>query len=234
IRIPGDRIASTVGCGPGQTLIVAGSGSLVPSGIGPYRPTVPVWVFDRSGEAIRHLVDVPGIERYYDGRSIRPRQLGKSIVFGASCDRLLLGLGDAFELYSWGRSDESPDTIRWPGDARAVTQAMLERVIENALRSARTREQRKNWERELRELEIPHTLPAYQALLVGPGGYVWLKNSEVVEGDAEHRSILDIDRSKVLGSVVFPRGFDLLELTESWAVGRWIDSLGLHYVDLYE
>ena len=205
---------------PGQTAFKAQHALLVRfSSRGELRDTLGSWPHGSLGQLPNR--DMVG------GPIFQPRS--KAAVSG---DGYVVGEGDKRGI-EWLGDDGRPYRIStWPGPSLAVRRADRESFVQARLGLGEGGD-RQAFNKLLRETPFSESFPAYDRLLIGTGGRVWIR-----EYQRPHRvepvSWLVVDSSGVLlGAVPVPPNFDIHEAGDSWLLGVERDDLDVEYVRRY-
>lgn len=92
---------------------------------------------------------------------------------------------------------------------------------------------RRERRREYREIPLPDRMPAFSALRVGAGGYLWMQE-HVPPGteDPARWSAFDPD-GRLLGEVTMPRRFSPHDIGRDYVLEVFTDELEVERVQLY-
>ena len=155
------------------------------------------------------------------------------VVFATTDGGVWLGTSEDYEVELVGRTGETIRRIRWEGPDLSVTQADVNRY-RDALEASYRRggdadwrprfERRWDWESEI----VPDVFPAYQALIMGDDGMLWVQDY-VRPGDRDEWFGFDPDGTWTR-TLVLPPQTDLLDIGADWALVETRDNLDVQRV----
>lgn len=198
---------------------------------------------DRDGEPLDTVAVVASDEALQsvdvsEGELVRVQEmsapLSRSLFYTSHGGGLVGGANDTFQL-SW-----------WTGDGtlRRITRMPS---LDRPLTSGDVAALQKEWIADsdgspssLRMIEtifgdypLPELRPAFEELLPGPGGTVWVREHELWEHDRPRWWVLDTETGAPVGYVAMPPGLEVHEIGPGWVLGVYRDDLGVAYVRQY-
>lgn len=203
-------------------------------GSGPTRSVVPI-VVRRPDGSLHKLGDFQGGERYFyrhsGGGSSGPRPLGKRTLVAVGDSLIYVGTGDAYEVALFSLGGERVGTLRDSVQTRPITDelvdAYIDRVLGQTEDAAKRQQERYGWE----ALEYPDRTPAYQGMLAGRDGHLWIEAFRL-PGDPQVWRVYTA-RGERVATVRMPPRFQLMEAGEDYVLGLWRDANDVEYVRMY-
>jgi hypothetical protein len=122
--------------------------------------------------------------------------------------------------------------IRGRYGRRLVTDDVIDRAKTAWLGGNPTPDQRRSVERIFARMELPEVLPAATALMVDPGGYIWVGEYSLFGMPAESWQVFDADGTW-LGVVQIPPGLRVVQVGEDFALGVMLDEFGVERLLLF-
>lgn len=157
------------------------------------------------------------------------------VVFAATDEGVWLGTSEDYEVELLGWTGETLRRIRWEGADLAVTQGDVDRyrdALEERYRDDddpgwRARfESTWEWESEI----VPEKFPAYDRLLVGDDGVLWVRDY-IRPGERNEWFGFD-GEGRWVRTLVLPARTHLLDVGDEWALVRTRDDLGVQRVEV--
>ncbi len=191
-----------------------------------------------DGSAVDTVGMFPGMEvevrETARGFTIGAPHFAKSFTYAADRIRIYVGTADRFvidELAPDGqlmRSTRALDTdLSIAPDSRdAYLESLRARVAELPP------EARPDAERELAEMKLPETAPAYSAFLVDADGHLWVAGFGILSSMVTRWLVFDPE-GRIVTLVTVPAGFRLMAATHDRLIGRATDDLGVEHVVAY-
>jgi hypothetical protein len=205
---------------------------------GVFRNTEASFRFDREGSVLTDYGEFPGVEAFAGERMIGARIFGASLSAATSHDRLVIGVGEGPELTYFDEDGELAQIVRWPDHDREVTPAVVSRFIEKNLAEV-PEPQRPAARRQMESLPFAPTQPAYQDLLTGQDGEVWVGNYPFPEpafldspGPSRTWTVIGPE-GDLRYRVETPVGFRVSAVYESRVYGVFVDEMGVESVRVY-
>jgi len=155
------------------------------------------------------------------------------VVFATNDHGVWLGTSEDYELELIGPAGETIRRIRWDGPDLSVTPADIDRY-RDALEASYQRRGNADWRaRFARRWEwesevVPDVFPAYQALMVGDDGMLWVQDY-IRPGERDEWFGFDPDGTWTRTLVLPPRT-DLLDVGLDWALVQTRDDLDVQRV----
>lgn len=157
-------------------------------------------------------------------------------VFAAADQGVWFGTGEDYEIELVGWTGETIRRIRWEGPDLNVTPEDINRYrdsLEESYRQGggadwRARFQRRwEWESEI----VPDVFPAYQGLIVGDDGVLWV-HDYLRPGERSEWFAFDADGNWTR-TLVLPSRTVLLDIGPDWAVVRTLDEVDVQRVAVH-
>lgn len=133
-----------------------------------------MWLLDGAGEPLAQLGEFPSSERLGTERSSRPHPFGRATVLALDAEHVFLGTGDTFEIRVYDMAGALVRLLRVHSEDLAVGPDDLARYRADRLDGVAP-DQRPALERELRDMPMPSGFPAYDRLMLDPGGNLWVR-----------------------------------------------------------
>ena len=191
---------------------------------GAFRGNVPLWL---SGvdSTVRPFGSMPGSERWgqvIDGqfRGTRPLPLGKEPVIAIGADRVYTGTADTYEIAMYDLTGKPMGRFGKPGVQLATTKADIDMAI--AMETAgRPEEAQQRVRKAYAEMDLPKTIPAYNAMLVDAENMVWVRD---YRGSAANVNWTVFTRDgKLTAEVQLPANLTVSEIGRDYVLGKYID-----------
>lgn len=157
-------------------------------------------------------------------------------VFAAADQGMWFGTGEDYEIELVGWTSETIRRIRWEGPDLNVTPEDISRYrdsLEESYRQGggvdwRARFQRRwEWESEI----VPDVFPAYQGLILGDDGVLWV-HDYLRPGERSEWFAFDADGNWTR-TLVLPSRTVLLDIGPDWAVVRTLDEVDVQRVAVH-
>ena len=188
--------------------------------IGPYRESQDLFLADSNGIVVKALGSVLATERYRHERSDGPRTFGKVTVMATNQGRLYIGDGEESVLVVRSlQSGASLLDLRYDSPKIPVTQSDVARHLEDHLATVRSPSHREAQRRASATYGYPEFFPPYGSLMVRHE-QVWIADYPTPERTSEAWTVFD-HSGQVVGRVVLPRGFELLDVGARHGIVRW-------------
>jgi hypothetical protein len=202
------------------------------------RSTATLVHYSPSGAELNPVVQTEGSEGsvfLQNGRpAMVPAPYGRSLVYALRSQTVLVGTQAAYEVREYSQAGALVRVIRWSGLDLAVTpediqllkSAQLERVRSDPAAAKRV-------EQFFAELPFPPAKAAYGRMLIDVRGNLWVSTRAMPPEPPKSWMVFSNDH-ELLGEVLMPDRFDLLEVGRDFALGRWRDEVGVEYIRRYE
>ena len=233
---------SDFGCAPGGRLGFTGSSvRMGEEGLEPgdlYRELVSLGSAELGDTATTTLRErIPGGEQGYLGPGdAMPGSIWyHDVLFATTDEGVWLGTTDDYEVELIDWTGETIRRIRWEGPDLAVTpqdidryrDALEERYRDDDDPNWRARfESTWDWESEI----VPDVFPAYERLLVGDDGMLWV-HDYTRPGDRSEWFAFDAE-GRWIRSLVLPPRTRLLDIGPDWALVRTVDDMDVQRVQV--
>lgn len=231
--------------GPGGGFVLFSVGAFG-SGEGARRPEAPTYRLTAEGEVVAELGSFPGFQSYSSeqtGVTVYP--FGADTYGAISGDELVVGTAEEPELRYYGPDGALRRIVRWPDHDRAVEGPLVEQWDSSLAgwleempppRATMMREM-------LDRIPRPDRFPAYDGVIPGPAGSVWVGDyagmlalaGTPVDLRVPARRWLVFDSSGLLTATVdAPAGFQPRAATIDRVWGVYRDELDVESVRAYE
>lgn len=192
--------------------------------------------YEPDGSLATDFGEYPGYELFMwvgAGRiGASPLPFGRTTVAAVSADRLYLGTQDSYEIRAYDPSGSLRSIIRLDQELRPLTSsdwaAYVEQQLENIDDPGRQAERR----REIEDMRIHETMPAYFGLTVDALGYLWVHEYRGPRGDSPVYTVFDTE-GKLVGRLPLPDRFRVIEIGSDYVLGRYMDELDVDYLRVY-
>jgi hypothetical protein len=215
----------------GRFLITGWGEQTLEPRIGLYRAFAPVWLLDGAGEPLAQLGEFPSSERLGTERSSRPHPFGRATVLALDAEHVFLGTGDTFEIRVYDMAGALVRLLRVHSEDLAVGPDDLARYRADRLDGVAP-DQRPALERELRDMPMPSGFPAYDRLMLDPGGNLWVRKFRRPGWSTVSWAVLGPDGA-LRGDVTTPPGLEVTEIGGDYVLGIHQDDLGVQRVRLH-
>lgn len=154
-----------------------------------------------------------------------PRAVGDTLVHA--------GAGRPYEIRTYHADTGSLVRIaRLERAARPVTDADIERGIDEGLGRVADDAARARLRTSYEAMPLPDTMPFYRAFVVDRAGHLWVEDYRAHAGDPHRWTVFDPDGA-ALGTLTLPDGLTVYEIGADWILGLRRDELDIPYVVLY-
>lgn len=205
--------------------------------IGPHRSQVSISLDPPRRDRV-HLGQFPGPERYFDGHNDFPRPMGRLTTVAVGLEAVYVGTGNygrngrMLEIFVYSHSGEPRDTIRDRVRRKEITSEHITTFIESKARAI-SGEEGKELRKFYRSLEYPEYFPAYDELLVGRKGRLWVQEFPIPGAETCTWRVYTSDGNRI-ATVDVPVDLQLTQVTEHHVVGVRENDLGVPFVEVYE
>lgn len=160
---------------------------------------------------------------------------GRMLALGSSKDRLHVGTADRHEIVSHDSAGRLIRVMRWAQAAVPVTDVDIVAVKRQMLEEFRpgAEPERDRFKKILDGMTFHSTKPAYDGLVVGDEGSLWVARYAVPAIDPPARYDVFDTNGQWLGHLTFPPRFTLHHTGSGYALGVWRDPDDTEYVRLY-
>ncbi len=240
---PGSERFLTLHPCPDGRLILTTYGSLVTNrgdrGVGIYRDTAPVLVFDRNGTLLDTLGAYPGTETMIvqigSGTGVGRSPFPKSTFLAVNEGRVHLGTADRMEVSILNLGGALEGVYRVPNVDLRVQEEDREWYRARMRELVSTPEEEQVLGAVLAGLSFPETKAAYSDLAVDPAGATWLRTGRHFPPFASSREwTVFADDGFLLGTVRFPERFEPMDFGIDYVLGVWKDEMDVEFVRIYE
>ena len=192
---------------------------------------------DTAATMLRDRIPASEIRHLGPGDAMPGSIWSHDVVFAATDEGVWLGTSEDYEVELVGWTGETIRRIRWDGPDLGVTQADIDRyrgTLEASYRRGgdadwRARlERRWEWESEI----VPDVFPAYEDLMVGDDGRVWVQDY-TRPGDESQWFGFDLGGTWARTLVLPPRTH-LLDIGSDWALVQARDELDVPRVAVHD
>lgn len=193
---------------------------------------------DRTGGAAVDFGEYPGFELYaktLEGGGFMARSLpfGRNTSSATAGDRFFVGIGGSYEISVFDQSATLLRLIRLDRPIEPITQADIDRYIEDEIEDADTSNERRQFEALMAEMPIPTEMPPYSAFVVDALGYLWVQDYAGPRVREPSWTIFDRE-GHIVDRISTPDRMQVLEIGEDYLLGRLSDEFDVEYIQIYE
>ncbi len=205
--------------------------------IGFYRALSPMWLWREAAGDARHvrqpveLGEFPSSERIGTEHGSRPHPFGRSTLLAIAGHTVIVGDEETLGYREYGLDGLLQRIVRGPWQDLTIRPEHVAAYREQRLALAEP-ESRPAIERELRDMPLPPSFPAYTALQTDTAGDVWLRRY-LPPGVGGQRWVVFAADGTCLGEVPMPPALTVLEIGTDYVLGVLQDELGVERVALY-
>lgn len=222
---------------------------------GTYRDSMHVLRYAASGEPLDTIGKFQGSESFVFATDnmmmVTGLPFGRSTTVLARGDRVVVGVSDSYELHVFRVPAQEHLTIREGAateqtmeEARPeriirrghvplqVTQGDIDEMKRRRLEGVTSPQGRENIERQWAAMTFPRTMGAYGLVRLGTDGLLWVDATRRPHDEVPRWSVFDQD-GRLLGDLVLPERFGILDAGDDYVLGRWRDDLDVEYVQMY-
>src|SRR5690606_38762446 len=230
---------------PGSLVLFA-VGVLGDPGPGVIRVAAPSHRITAAGDELAAFGPFPGEELYsFGGSDVFPYIFGATTHAAASNGALVVGTADATELRAYGPDGTLRRIVRWPDHDRTVGGPLLAQWSEAEADwiASMSAELRPLIRKLLERMPRPDRFPAYDGLIAGEDGRVWVGayagQLEIVYPPLklrvpERRWLVFAADGALAASVRTPEGFEPHAVRDGRVWGVYTDTLDIESVRAYE
>jgi hypothetical protein len=192
-----------------------------------------------SGQAVEPITETLGPEAVATSSYMGVLLLGSGFAFAAGRQGVWVGDTSRPEVSLWESQDGPVRVIRWTTEAdREVTPERLDELM-GALAGDLREEDREIWRDMTGTIPTAEQLPAFESLLVGPNGDVWI--GAFVSGIADRlerpqpaQEWLIVDPASGSATrLTTPEGLRVVQVGESFILGVHRDDVGVETVRMH-
>lgn len=205
---------------------------LPPSKPGPHRGKVSIAVALGASAQYKLLGTFSGPERYRFPRSDGPRPFGKTVSVALSEHRVFVGTADSFFVEIYDLQGVRKGSISRMAALKRFKAPDKTFFLLRSLRPLSTTEQKSRTRKAVEAMEFPEFLPAYGRFVVDAKNQLWIEESHST-ADSWRQWWAFTEDGTARGSLRTPVQFDMYEIGETHALGRWTDADGAHSVRSY-
>lgn len=202
---------------------------------GLHRDRVAYVRFSERGFLIDTIGLFPGREIFLaseDGRrTMGSPPFGKVSTNTMRGDTVYIGDQARFEIGMYTADGTPVRSIRKKEPPLPVSEQDLNQWIERSL-AAVPDSRRPGVRRNLTEMDVPETRPAYRDLLTDEQGNLWVSDYAQSPQTPAHWSVFDRD-GRLLGTVAMPAGFQPYDILGATLAGVWRDEFEVEHVRIY-
>ena len=202
--------------------------------VGMRQEEVSILRFSPEGEYLNAIATLPGPELWLPPRppdqtyfNYLPALFGYWPYMATSGDLVFTGTDHGFEEAAFSETGNLRRLVRIPGPERSLTGNDVERFLE------RVREEHfPGMAVGLSRMDRPETRPWFSKIIVDAAGNLWISEYVQLVFDPERWTVFD-SHGNLLGDVVVPRRFMILDIGLDFMLGRRLDDLDVEHVQLY-
>lgn len=147
--------------------------------------------------------------------------------------RVHAGTGRRYEIRTYdAASGDLVRVTRLDREPRPVTDAAIERGIEEGLGRVASPEARARLRSSYDAMTLPDTMPFYRAIVVDRTGDLWVEDYRAHSGDPHRWTVFDADGT-ALGTLTLPDDLTVYGIGEDWILGLRRDELDIPHVVLH-
>lgn len=220
-------------------------GTRGPAGAREWVDSSSIFLTDRNGAVLRRLPRLPIVVYAAGAQGAFPMSLGPQAVYGSAGNTFYWGFPEDFSIRQYNADWQLERIIRRPWTPGSFTTADRDAYVDGWMAAW---SQSKGAEREaerqaMRADAYPSSLPAYSALLVSPGGELWLRDPDLTGAPGcwclagiptvpSQWSVFDAE-GRWLGQVAMPARFVPFEIGSDYVLGRTRDADGVQRAVMY-
>jgi hypothetical protein len=144
---------------------------------------------------------------------------------------VVVGDQETFELRKLDPAGQLLQVARIPGWDLSLGPADMEDYVRGRLEGV-PEERRAEARESIESMPVPHTKPAFGAILPDGTGNLWVSAVAMAPAVPEEWTVLDAT-GRWLGEVPMPEAFFPWSIGDDWILGVEQDGLGVEYVVLY-
>ncbi|MFG1691431.1 6-bladed beta-propeller [Gemmatimonadota bacterium] len=202
--------------------------------VGMWQGETSLMRFSAEGEYLTSIASIPGPELWLPPRppdqtyfNYLPALFGYWPYMATSGDLVFTGTDHGFEVAAFSETGNLRRLVRIPGPERSLTGNDVERFLE------RVREEHfPGMAVGLSRMDRPETHPWFSKIMVDAAGNLWISEYVQLVFDPERWTVFD-SHGNLLGDVVVPRRFMILDIGLDFMLGRRLDDLDVEHVQLY-
>lgn len=202
------------------------------------RNTAVLYHYPADGSEPQRVVELPGpeaavIESSSGGPATTGPPLGRQVTYTVQADRIYLGNQSGPDLRVLDTDGQLVGLVRLPVDDLSVTEADIadyEQVVLS--RFGDDPERRAAVQQRIQGLPVAPQKPAYGQAMVDAAGRLWVSGWHHVFEPPDRWSIVDLE-SGSRSVLEVPPDFEVLWADQEWVLGKWVDELGVEYIQLY-
>lgn len=215
-------------------LILASSANqAVPAPDGtPRRDTTTLWLFDSTAGRRSPILRAAGTSSIVRAEYVFLVPFTGNPVFDTSGDDVFTTIGPDPAIERWSRDGVLEARFHDGREPYRVVEADISRYRERALRSLGDGSGARELMRQLAAMPWPRHRPAYDRLLVGSDGRIWVRDW-ADESSSANRWIVFEPTGEVLGSVLTPADLEVTQIDTDLLLGSARDREGIEHVRAY-
>lgn len=223
---------------PDGTLLVLGSAAITPAlGTGIHRRPGPVLRYAGDGTVVDTVAFAAGEEwvgiEGPGGTSLMARPFARNSYVAAVGNDIAIADAEQFEIMFYSADGTLFRRVRRRGGNRPITHDELQRFKQSRVGAARSEAAATRMREMLTQTPMPTTHPAFIEMLVDIDENVWLEEPRSAEEVSDQYSILDRN-GQFLGRVAMPSGLRPLEIGSDYVLGRFVDEMGVEFIQLHD
>jgi hypothetical protein len=233
VRVPaGSGNPYSLTCSTGGAVVVTGWGDRGRPPLGFHAALSPVWLLDDpGGEPVAELGTFTSSERIGMSSGSSPHPFGRRAVLAVGEDRVLIGTSERFEVMVFDHAADLRAIFRGPAPDLEIRPEHLALYREEGLASGDP-----EWHavlaRQMAEIEMPSSFPAYDRLELDVEGHLWVREFRKPGHEGPFWHVFDPEGA-LLGRVRTPASLEILEIGADWVLGLHRGALGVESVQLH-
>jgi len=233
VRVPGTvRSPYMLTCSTEGGVVLTGWGDPGRPPLGFYAALSPVWLLDDpGGEPVADLGTFTSSERIGMSNGSSPHPFGRHAVLAVGEDRVHIGTSERFEVMVFDHAAELRAIFRGPAPDLEIRPEHLALHREEG-RAVEDPEWHAALARQMEEVEMPPSFPAYDRLELDDQGHLWVREFRKPGEEGPFWHVFDPEGA-LLGRVRTPASMEILEIGADWVLGLHRDALGVESVQLH-
>lgn len=202
------------------------------------RSTAALYRYPSDGSEPELVIELAGpevavIEGSSGGPATTGAPLGRQVTYAVQPDRIYLGDQAGPDLQVLDTDGHTVGLVRLPVSDLSVTEADIADYQETVLSMiGEDPERREAVLDRIQGFPVAPRKPAYGRVLVDAVGRLWVSDAHHVFEPPDEWSIIDLETGE-RSTLEVPRSFEVFWANEELVLGKWIDPLGVEYVQLY-
>lgn len=207
-------------------------------GVGVYRDSAPLFLFDRDGEFLDTIGVFPSTESAImevAGHTLfGAAPFPKSTWMAVKGTSIYVGIANAMEVSVLNPDGRLQAVFRYPAADLGVRQEDRDWYGDRMREMASTPQEEQMLGPVREALVFPETRAAYSDLRLDQAGAIWLRTGRHFPPAAPSPEWTVFSKDGVLlGTLYLPDRFEVLEFGDGYVLGVWKDEMDVEYIRLY-